>query len=121
MNTYALKVNIRWLKRKRAGLIKQLQRAKPFIDGSVVKIKRTCGNKEHCHCGKGILHESYYLTYKEKKKTRTIYIPVDMEDEVREWSKEHKRIKGIIREICRCQKAIIKRYVKEKRRKKGRP
>jgi len=121
MKGYKVKININWLKRKRMALLKQLRNVKPFMSGSVVKIARTCGNKEHCHCGKGILHESYYLTYPEKGKTRTIYIPVDLEDEVREWVKEYKRIKEIMKEMSRCQRAIIRRHVKEKRLKQGRP
>lgn len=120
MNEYKLKVNINWLRRKRTALMKQLANARPFVNGSVVKIARTCGNKEHCRCSKGFLHESYFLTHSVKGKTHTIYIPVDLEDEVKEWSKEYKRIKNLMKEMSRCQRAIIRRYVKEKRLKKGR-
>ena len=58
--------------------------------------------------------------YKVKGVTSGVYIPVDLEEEVKEWSMEYKRVKQIIREISRAQKSIIRRYVKEKRLKKGR-
>lgn len=61
-----------------------------------------------------------YLMYKVKGVTSGVYIPVDLEEEVKEWSREYKRVKATIQEICRAQKSIIRRYVKEKRLKKGR-
>jgi len=45
MNDYRVKVNIEWLKRKRGALLKKLAASGPFVDGSIVKVKRRCGNK----------------------------------------------------------------------------
>lgn len=120
MNDYRVKVNTNWLKRKRAALLKELGFCKPFVDGSIVKVRRRCGNK-NCKCAtKGEKHESLYLMYQVKRKTKAVYIPVDLEEEVKEWSLEYKRVKQIMREISRAQKSIIRRHVKEKRLKKGR-
>ena len=120
MNRYKLKVNIVWLKRKRAGLLKRLADTGPFVDGSIAKVKRRCGNK-NCKCYReGKKHESYYLMYKVAGITKAVYIPVDLEDEVRKWNEEYKRLKEITREISRINKSIIRRYVSEKRLKKGR-
>jgi len=58
--------------------------------------------------------------YKVKGVTKAVYIPVDLEEEVFKCSEEWKKVKGIIQEICRIQKSIIRRHVKEKRLKKGR-
>ena len=116
---YRLKANINWLKRKREALLKELAATGPFVDGSIVKVRRKCGNK-NCRCARGEKHECLYLMYKVKGITTGVYIPVDLEKEVKEWSQEYKRVKEIIREICRAQKSIIRRYVKEKRLKKGR-
>jgi len=52
--------------------------------------------------------------------TKAVYIPVDLEDEVREWNDNYKKLKKIIAEIARTNKEIIRRHVKEKRLKKGR-
>ena len=120
MNKYKMKVNIVWLTRKRDSLIKKLSETGPFVDGSFVKIKRKCGNK-NCKCYiKGQKHEGYCLMYKVAGVTKAVYVPVDLEDEVREWNLEHKKLKKIIAEISRTNKEIIKRYVEEKRLKKGR-
>lgn len=120
MKDYRFKANISWLERKRNSLLKKLAVSEPFIDGSVVKVSRRCGNK-NCKCAvRGEKHESFYLQYQEKGATKGIYIPVDFEEEVFKWSKEWKKVKEIVHEICRIQKSIIRRHVKEKRLKKGR-
>jgi hypothetical protein len=120
MNKYDMKINTAWLERKRDSLIKKLADIGPFIDGSIVKVKRRCGNK-NCKCYlKGEKHESYYLQYKLKGVSKGVYIPVDMEDEVREWNKQYKRLKRIIAEVSRTNKEIIRRHVSEKGLKKGR-
>ncbi|MBC8388452.1 MAG: hypothetical protein H8E13_10450 [Actinobacteria bacterium] len=115
-----MKINIAWLKRKRDSLIKQLASIGPFVDGSMVKVKRRCGNK-NCKCYlKGEKHEGYYLQYKLKGVSKGVYIPVDMEDTVRQWNDEYRRLKKIIADIARANKEIIRRHVKEKKLKKGR-
>ena len=41
MNKYKMKINTAWLERKRGGLLKELAGMGPFVDGSLVKVKRT--------------------------------------------------------------------------------
>ncbi len=111
------KVDIRRLRKKRDALMKELAGSAPFVDGSVVKVRRRCGNK-NCRCSKGEKHESLYLMYKVKGVTKAVYIPVDLEGEVKKWSGEYKKVKETISEICKAQKMIIRSYVEEKRQKK---
>lgn len=120
MNKYKLKVNTVWLKRKRGGLLKKLKEVSPFVDGSIVKVSRRCGNK-NCKCyTRGEKHKSLYLQYKVAGVKKAVYIPVDMEDEVKKWNRQYKKLKEIIAEISKINKYIIKKYVTEKRLKKGR-
>jgi len=119
MVTYVFKKNIKLLKRRRDNLIKLLRGIKPFVDGSYVEVRRRCG-KDKCKCTKGEKHKGLYLMYKEKKKTKAVYIPVDMQEEVKGWVQEYRRIKGVVKEICKLQKEIIRRYIYEKRLKRGR-
>ena len=101
INNYKLKVNTTRIKRKRDSLIKKLADIGPFVDGSITKVKRRCGNK-NCKCYiKGDKHESYYLMYKVKGVTKAIYIPVDIQDEIRAWNKEYKRLKRIEAKIIK--------------------
>ena len=120
MNKYRMKINIAWLKRKRDSLIKQLASIGPFVDGSMAKVKRRCGNR-NCKCYlKDQKHESYYLMYKVKGVTKAVYIPVDLEDTVRGRNDNYKKLKETVAEISKTNKEIIRRHVREKRLKKGR-
>lgn len=120
MNKYKMKINTAWLERKRGGLLKELSGIGPFVDGSMALVKRRCGNK-NCKCYlKDEKHESYYLMYKVRGVTKAVYIPVDMEDTVRQWNENYKKLKDTIAEISRIDKQIIRRHVAEKRLKKGR-
>lgn len=96
--------------------LKKLMKIKPFVSGSLGKTYRKCG-KKNCKCARGKLHPGYQLTYKKKGKTETIYIPVDLHKEVKEWIAEYKRIKKLMEEISNLQKLIIRRHSKEKKAK----
>lgn len=111
--------NINFYVRKRTGLIKRLQKIKPFISGCIVDVARACGNKK-CKCARGQKHVSKYLSYRSKDKKRTdhVYIPVKMLEEVTEWNKEYRCIKKIMEEICQIQREIIKKYVRVTKAKK---
>jgi len=113
--------NINFYLRRRAALIKELGRVGPFINGSVVKIAHVCGNK-NCRCARGEKHISTCLTFRHrhKKMTSTLYIPVNMVEEVRQWRNEYRRIKRILEEACEIQKKIIRQHVTEKRAKRRR-
>lgn len=99
--------------------MKKLGKLDPFINGAIVKMARVCGNK-NCKCARGEKHISDYFTYRDKYKKRTnmIYIPVAMREEVKRWNAEYKRMKRIVEEICKIQRRIIKKHVKEKGRTK---
>jgi hypothetical protein len=110
-----LNKNVKFLTMQREARLNKLKDIGPFITGSMVMIAHTCGNKEHCKCSKGEKHENYYLTYKVKNKTKTKYIPVAMEEEVRKWTLEYKRLKGLMKEISELGLKILKQYGIEKK------
>ena len=108
--------NIRSWERTRTGLLKRLAKIGPFIKGSLVEIHRACGNP-NCSCARGMGHSGWYLTYKYKAKTQTLYVPVDLKQEVQAWVAEHQKLRLLMTRVDEMQKKIIRRYVKEKRRK----
>ena len=115
-HSYRLERNTRWLIRRRDGLLRRLGRIGPFVDGSIYRMGRTCGNKEHCRCSRGKKHVSSYLMFKVRQKSRTLYIPVDLLGEVLTYSKRYRSLKELIRQICDVQKEIVRRHVQEKAR-----
>jgi len=96
--------------KRREAKLKQLSRCKPLVAASLCKVNRRCGNP-NCKCARGEFHTAHVLTYKVKRKTRVVHVPKDMVEEVKRWVKEHKRVKGLIREISKNSLAIIHRHV----------
>lgn len=94
---------------------------KPILAASLVQVTKHCGRKS-CHCQQGgPLHTAWHLTFKVKGKSRTVYVPLDLLDDVRSWLAEHKRIKATLQEIHELSIALIKTHVQQKKRKRGRP
>jgi len=100
--------------------LRQLVTDKPVLAASLVQIAKHCGRKG-CHCQQGgPKHVGNYLTYKVQSKTRTVYVPLDLLDDVRLWTAEHKRLKVLLAEISQLTLALIKGHVQHQKRKKGR-
>jgi hypothetical protein len=72
------------------------------ICGSVVSMARCCG-KAVCRCRRGDKHVSLYLSIKIEGKRRMVYIPVELEDEVRRRVaayQEVQRLTGVVSAAC---------------------
>jgi hypothetical protein len=93
----------RFEKRRQARL-KELARTGPFVEGSLVGV-------QHPTCQ----HVAWRLTFKVKAKTRTVYVPVDMVEEVRQWTHAYRRLKKLIREVTRNSLALIHGHVADRR------
>ena len=75
-----------------------------FVEGTLSKVKRP-GRKP----------PAWQLTFKQAGKTRTVYVPVALAEEVQQWAKEYKRLKQMIRKVTRQSLAIIRRHVAVRR------
>jgi len=103
------------LRHKLAALGKQ----QPFIAGSLVKIQRRCGNP-NCRCAReGPKHPAYLLTTKVNAKTQSIYVPVDMVEEVQQWCRQYRAVKADVKKVSDCCEQLIRLYAREKRAKSG--
>ncbi|MBD3271821.1 MAG: hypothetical protein GF384_04695 [Elusimicrobia bacterium] len=107
--------NLNWYLRQRQARLKDLGKTKPFIAGSLVEIRKRCGNPR-CRCTRGEKHRGYAITSKHKGKTRTQYVPVGMYKTVQRWIIEYRVLKGIIKDIDHIQRVLLKRFVKERGR-----
>ena len=87
---------------RRDAWLKKLGELGPMTRGSLVTARR--GN-----------HIAHQLTVSVKGKTHTVYVPKDMVEEVREWTKNHRRLQRILKEISKLNMAIIHRHVPEGR------
>jgi hypothetical protein len=87
-----------------AAYLKQIAQIGPFVEGTLSEYKRA-GRKA----------SSWHLTFKVEGKTKTVYVPVDMLEEVREWTEEYRRLKELIRKESKQSLAIIRRHVARRR------
>ena len=98
----------------------RLAAERPALAGTLSQVRKRCG-RPRCHCYHGEPHTAWHLTYKVKDKTRTVYVPLDLVDEVRSWISEHRRIKALLGEIHQLSVALIRTHAKHQKRKAGRP
>jgi hypothetical protein len=87
-----------------ASYLKQIAQIGPFVEGTLSEYKRA-GRKA----------SSWHLTFKVEGKTKTVYVPVDMVEEVRQWTEEYRRLKELIRKETKQSLAIIHRHVARRR------
>ena len=100
--------------------VRQLHARGPVVAASLVKIARRCG-RPGCHCTRGALHVGHYLSYKVAGKTRMVYVPIDLVEEVRGWVAEHRRLRQLTREITQLTLAQIRGHVTARKQRAGRP
>jgi len=99
--------------------LKKLGAQKPVLGASLVEIAKHCG-RSGCRCQKGEKHVGNYITYSEHGKTRTVYVPLDLVEDVRAWIHEHRRLKRLMKEISELSVALVRRHVTDRRRRAGR-
>jgi hypothetical protein len=60
------------------------------------------------------------VTLKHRGKTRTVYVPNDLKDEVKAWVQEHRRLKRLLKEITTLQLELIRLHRTQQARRGGR-
>jgi hypothetical protein len=85
---------------RRQARLKEMARLGPFVEGSLIGV-------QHPRCK----HVAWRLTFKVKAKTKTVYVAA----EVKQWTKEYRRLKKLIRDVTRNSLALIHRHVADRR------
>lgn len=78
----------------------------PFMEGTLAVTQRTCG-KEGCACLRGKKHSAMYLTWKEERKTKALYIPVGKQKDALLMSQNYKKLKMLIRQLSELHKKAL--------------
>lgn len=82
-----------------------------FICGSVVSMARCCG-KKNCRCQRGEKHVSLYLSVKLGDKRHMLYIPPDLEEQVRRQVDAWRESESLTRAVS---DACVQRLIHQKR------
>ncbi|MBI3412056.1 MAG: hypothetical protein HY040_27310 [Planctomycetes bacterium] len=108
------------LRRQLDSRLKKLTTSQPVLAASLVRITKFCGRRS-CRCYRGEKHVAYHLSYKVRQKTQTVYVPVDLLEEVRSWIDEHRRLKRLLQEISQLTLALVRGHAQARQRRRGRP
>lgn len=85
----------------------RIRRIKPFVEGSFTVTTKRCG-RPGCRCAReGPIHETALLTWKEGKKTHSLYVPAALRKEVAQWVKEAKLLKRLARQMADAQRQYL--------------
>jgi hypothetical protein len=88
-------------------ILKRIRKIRPFVQASLSVSKKRCGNPK-CRCAReGPIHQAALLTWKQAKRTRTLYVPIEFRKEVAKWVEEAKLLKRLIGEMSKAQREFL--------------
>jgi hypothetical protein len=88
----------------RAAALAHIAQTEPFLEGCLGPVKRP-----------GCAQPGWHLTFKQKGKTRTVYVPLDLVAEVKTWTQNYQHLKKLIREVSRHSLGLIHGHVANRR------
>ena len=87
--------------------MERIRKINPFVQASLSISKKRCGNPK-CRCAKeGPIHQAALLTWKEGKRTQTLYVPMKFRKEVAKWVEEGRLLKRLIGEMSKTQREFL--------------
>ena len=96
--------------------LKRLATSSPVLAASFGTYTHRCGRPScRCHHG-GPLHTGQHLTFKEHGKTRSVYVPKDLVEEVRQGLAAQRRLDQLLRQSHQLSTALIRTPVRHRRR-----
>jgi len=99
--------------------LERLRRIKPFVQASLSLTKKRCGNPR-CRCAQeGPIHEVALLTWKEENRTHTLYVPMELRQEVARWVQEGKLLKRLVAEVSQAQREFLTSKKRSRKSKEG--
>ena len=90
------------LEKKRLRKLQELGLDRPILAGSLNRVERTSPA--------GSTTVYWLLTYKQDGKTRSVYVPKDLVEEVQSWIRNHRRIKKKLAALSAMSIAVIRSH-----------
>jgi hypothetical protein len=90
--------------RARQATLRQMAELGPFIEGSLSPFKRS-----------GCSEPGWHLTFKQRGRTRTLYVPLELVTTVKQWTQNYRHLKALIRKVTRHSRALIHSHVANRR------
>jgi len=80
--------------------LRQIAQVGPFLEGALCQFKRP-----------GCAQPGWHLTFKQRGRTRTVYVPMDLVSDVKSWTRTYKHLKKLIRQVTRHSLGLIRGHV----------
>jgi hypothetical protein len=84
----------------RAAALRQIAQLGPFLEGSLSPFRRP-----------GCTQPGWHLTFKQRGRTHTLYVPMELVAEVKQWTLNYRQLKRLIRQVTRHSRALIHGHV----------
>lgn len=84
--------------------LRQIAQVGPFIEGSLSPFKRP-----------GCTQPGWHLTFKARGRTRTLYVPMELVAQVKQWTRNYRQLKQLIRQVTRHSRTLIHSHVANRR------
>jgi hypothetical protein len=85
---------------RRQAALRQIAQLGPFVEGSLSPFKRA-----------GCSQPGWHLTFKQRGRTRTLYVPMERVATVKQWTLNYRHLKRLIRQVTRHSRALIRSHV----------
>lgn len=76
----------------------QIVSQREFVRGNITLRRDVCGNS-NCKCARGERHLCLYISQSRRGKARQLYIPWELEEQAKEWTKEYVGIKRLLEKV----------------------
>ena len=102
-------LSLRQLRDRRRRIARRIPDLEAVVAGSLQDQRRRCG-KEGCRCTRGELHEPYlYLSMRAGRRTRMLYVPAELAEQVRQGVSTSTEIQAALAEISAINLELLKR------------
>jgi len=102
-------LSLRQLRERRRRIVRQIPDLQAVIGGSLQEQRRRCG-KESCRCTRGELHGPYlYLSLRVGRRTRMIYVPAELAEQVRGAVRTNAAIESALADISAINLELLRR------------
>lgn len=102
-------LSLRQLQERRRRIARQIPDLQAVIAGSLQEQRRRCG-KEGCRCARGELHGPYlYLSLRVGRRTRMLYVPAELAEQVRAAVRTNAAIESALGEISAINLELLRR------------
>lgn len=95
------------LRQKARDIRSRIRKLDLMIQGSIMFRRIKCG-KPNCKCARGQLHDCVCITYKEKGKTKTVYVDKDRQAEAFRMCADYKRMKVLLKELSLVNLELVR-------------